>query len=86
MKVKPYLMGVEQGNNDFYRSAAQTVSQCFQASGIDSRQVAVEGDFSHLAGIGCIGGRDRSLRSDLRPAAAPGSQRSLRHGRRPQPS
>jgi xylulokinase len=45
---------VEQENEDFYRSAAQTVKQCLQASGIDPRQVAAIAFDSQMAGIGTV--------------------------------
>ncbi len=53
---------VEQENEDFYRSAAATVRQCLQASGIDPRQVAAIAFDSQMAGIGAID-------EDFRPAA-----------------
>jgi xylulokinase len=52
---------VEQENNDFYRSAAQTVRQCLQTSGIDPRQVVAIAFDSQMAGIG-------SIDEDFRPA------------------
>ncbi len=45
---------VEQENDDFYRTAAQTVRQCIQESGIDSRQVAAIAFDSQMAGVGSI--------------------------------
>jgi xylulokinase len=45
---------VEQENDDFYRSAAQTVRECIRQSGIDSRQVAAIAFDSQMAGIGSI--------------------------------
>jgi xylulokinase len=52
---------VEQENDDFYQSAAQTVRNCIQASGIDPRQVAAIAFDSQMAGIG-------SVDEDYRPA------------------
>jgi xylulokinase len=45
---------VEQENDDFYTSAATTVSRCLQASGINPRQVAAIACDSQMAGIGSI--------------------------------
>jgi xylulokinase len=45
---------VEQENDDFYRTAAQTVRECIQQSGIDPRQVAAIAFDSQMAGIGSI--------------------------------
>ncbi len=45
---------VEQENEDFYQTAAQTVNQCIQASGIDPKQVAAISFDSQMAGIGSI--------------------------------
>jgi xylulokinase len=45
---------VEQENNDFYRTAAQTVKRCIQDSGIDPRQVAAIAFDSQMAGIGTV--------------------------------
>ena len=45
---------VEQENEDFYLSAAQTVSACLRQSGIDPRQVAAIAFDSQMAGIGSI--------------------------------
>lgn len=45
---------VEQDNDDFYRTAAQTVKQCLQESGIDPRQVAGIAFDSQMAGIGTV--------------------------------
>ncbi len=53
---------VEQDNEDFYLSAAATVRQCLQASGIDPRQVAAIAFDSQMAGIG-------SIDENYRPAA-----------------
>ncbi len=52
---------VEQENDDFYRTAAQAVSQCIQASGVDPRQVAAIAFDSQMAGVGLIN-------ADYRPA------------------
>jgi len=52
---------VEQENDDFYRTAAQTVRQCIQTSGIDPRQVAAIAFDSQMAGIG-------SINAEYRPA------------------
>jgi len=45
---------VEQENEDFYRTAAQTVKRCIQKSGIDPRQVAAIAFDSQMAGIGTV--------------------------------
>jgi xylulokinase len=45
---------VEQENDDFYRTAAQTVSQCIRSSGIDARDVAAIAFDSQMAGIGSV--------------------------------
>jgi xylulokinase len=45
---------VEQDNEDFYRSAAQTVSQCIGDSGIDPRDVAAIAFDSQMAGVGSV--------------------------------
>jgi xylulokinase len=52
---------VEQENEDFYRTAAEAVSRCISASGIDPRQVAAIAFDSQMAGIGAI-------RDDFQPA------------------
>lgn len=52
---------VEQENDDFYAAAAQTVSRCLSASGIDPRRVAAIAFDSQMAGIG-------SITDDFRPA------------------
>lgn len=52
---------VEQENEDFYTSAANTVRECMQASGIDPRQVAAIAFDSQMAGIG-------SIDEDFKPA------------------
>ncbi len=45
---------VEQDNEDFYRSAAQTVRKCIESSGIDSNDVAALAFDSQMAGVGLI--------------------------------
>ena len=45
---------VEQNNDDFYTSAAQTVRQCIRESGIDPRQIAAIACDSQMAGVGSI--------------------------------
>lgn len=45
---------VEQENEDFYTTAAQTVKACIQQSGIDPRQVAALAFDSQMAGIGAV--------------------------------
>lgn len=45
---------VEQENDDFYRTAAQTVKSCIVESGIDPRQVAAIAFDSQMAGIGTV--------------------------------
>ena len=45
---------VEQENNDFYTSAAQTVRSCIESSGIDPRQVAAIAFDSQMAGVGSV--------------------------------
>ena len=45
---------VEQENDDFYRSAAQTVRQCIVESGIDPRAVAAIAFDSQMAGVGSV--------------------------------
>jgi xylulokinase len=52
---------VEQENDDFYQTAAQTVNQCLRDSGIDPREVAALAFDSQMAGIG-------SIDEDFRPA------------------
>ena len=52
---------VEQENEDFYRTAAETVGRCLRQSGIDPRQVAAIAFDSQMAGIGTID-------EDYRPA------------------
>ncbi|MBI9048779.1 MAG: hypothetical protein JEZ00_05155 [Anaerolineaceae bacterium] len=45
---------VEQDNEDFYRSAQQTVKSCIQSSGIDPKEIAAIAFDSQMAGIGLI--------------------------------
>lgn len=45
---------VEQENDDFYQTAAATVRECIQESGIDPRQVAAIAFDSQMAGIGTV--------------------------------
>jgi xylulokinase len=45
---------VEQENEDFYTSAAETVRRCLQESGIDPEQVAGMAFSSQMAGIGAV--------------------------------
>ena len=45
---------VEQENDDFYHTAAQTVSTCIRESGIDPREVAAISFDSQMAGIGSV--------------------------------
>ena len=52
---------VEQENEDFYRTAAETVARCLNQSGVDPRQIAALAFDSQMAGIGTIDG-------DYRPA------------------
>ncbi len=53
---------VEQENDDFYDTAAQTVRTCLQQSGVDPRSVAAIAFDSQMAGIG-------SVDEDFNPAA-----------------
>ncbi|MBW7959518.1 MAG: xylulose kinase [Candidatus Promineofilum sp.] len=46
---------VEQENDDFYRTAAETVGRCVRESGIDPRDVAAIAFDSQMAGVGSIG-------------------------------
>ncbi len=50
----PHAGAVEQENDDFYRTAAQTVQICLSQSGIDPRQVAAIAFDSQMAGVGSI--------------------------------
>lgn len=45
---------VEQENEDFYQTAAQTVRKCIQESGVDPRQIAAIAFDSQMAGIGTV--------------------------------
>jgi xylulokinase len=45
---------VEQENDDFYQTAAQTVRECIEQSGTDPRKVAGIAFDSQMAGIGSI--------------------------------
>ena len=45
---------VEQENDDFYQTAAQTVRGCIQKSGVDPGQVAAIAFDSQMAGIGAV--------------------------------
>src|SRR5512135_922705 len=45
---------VEQENDDFYRTAAQTVRQCVTGSGIDPRQIAAIAFDSQMAGVASV--------------------------------
>ncbi|MFW6063174.1 MAG: xylulokinase [Chloroflexota bacterium] len=45
---------VEQENDDFYRTAAETIASCVRESGIDPRQIAALAFDSQMAGVGAI--------------------------------
>jgi len=45
---------VEQENDDFYRTAAQTVRKCIESSGIDPRDIAAIAFDSQMAGVGAV--------------------------------
>ena len=45
---------VEQENEDFYASAAQTVHQCISSSGVDPQAIAAVAFDSQMAGVGLI--------------------------------
>jgi xylulokinase len=45
---------VEQENNDFYYSAAQTVQSCVRESGVDPKEIAGIAFDSQMAGVGSI--------------------------------
>jgi xylulokinase len=45
---------VEQENDDFYRSAARTVKDCLEQSGVDPREVVGIAFDSQMAGIGTV--------------------------------
>lgn len=53
---------VEQDNEDFLRTAAQTVSSCVSDSGIDAQEIAAIAFDSQMAGIGLVD-------EDFRPVA-----------------
>jgi xylulokinase len=46
---------VEQENDDFYNSAAQTIRRCIASSGVDPREIAAIAFDSQMAGVGLIG-------------------------------
>src|SRR5512140_192117 len=50
----PAVGAVEQENQDFYRTAAATVTECIERSGVDPRQVAAIAFDSQMAGLGSI--------------------------------
>ncbi|MFC1975087.1 FGGY-family carbohydrate kinase [Chloroflexota bacterium] len=52
---------VEQENDDFYQTAAQTIKACIRQSGIDPKEVAAVAFDSQMAGIG-------SIDEDFKPA------------------
>ena len=54
---------VEQENDDFYHTAAQTVKDCLAKSGVEPAQVAAIAFDSQMAGIG-------SVDEDFRPGNA----------------
>jgi xylulokinase len=45
---------VEQDNEDFYVSAAQTVRMCIESSGVDAKEIAAIAFDSQMAGVGLI--------------------------------
>ncbi len=45
---------VEQENEDFYTSAAQTVKKCIESSGVESAEIAAIAFDSQMAGVGLI--------------------------------
>ena len=45
---------VEQENEDFYTSAAQTVKKCVESSGVEPKEIASIAFDSQMAGIGLI--------------------------------
>jgi len=45
---------VEQKNEDFYISAAQTVKKCVESSGVDPREIAAIAFDSQMAGVGLV--------------------------------
>jgi xylulokinase len=50
----PAVGVVEQENLDFYRTAAATVRECIERSGVDPRKVAAIAFDSQMAGLGSI--------------------------------
>ena len=50
----PAVGAVEQENLDFYQTAAETVRECIEGSGVDSRRVAAIAFDSQMAGLGSI--------------------------------
>jgi xylulokinase len=46
---------VEQENEDFFTSAAQTVRTCIQSSGVDPAEIAAIAFDSQMAGVGLVG-------------------------------
>lgn len=52
---------VEQENEDFYTSAAQTVGTCIRESGVDPKQIAAIAFDSQMAGIGAIDENHQSV-------------------------
>ena len=59
----PQPGAVEQENEDFYRTAATTVSRCISASGVDPREVAAIAFDSQMAGVGAV---DEAFRPAMR--------------------
>ena len=53
---------VEQENEDFYTSAAQTVRKCVESSGVDPHAIAAIAFDSQMAGVGLLG-------EDFKPVA-----------------
>jgi xylulokinase len=53
---------VEQENEDFYTSAAQTIRSCISSSGVDPKEIAAIAFDSQMAGVGLIG-------EDYKPSA-----------------
>lgn len=45
---------VEQENDDFYRTAAQTVHRCIEQSGVNPREIAAIAFDSQMAGVGTV--------------------------------
>jgi xylulokinase len=50
----PAVGAVEQENRDFYQSAASTVRECIEHSGVDPRDVAAIAFDSQMAGLGSV--------------------------------